>query len=92
VLTARAVGEQRSAEAGAIWRRGLVLALGAGVLGGVCLAMLVEPLLDGFAIEAGLSRASANVARILGFGLSLHFLYVCSDFSSRPSSVRCLAP
>ena len=80
VLTARAVGEQRLAEAGAIWRRGLVLALGAGTLGAACLAALVEPLLAGFGIETGLARASAGVARILGLGLSLHFLYVCCAF------------
>src|SRR5438093_933882 len=38
VLTAQAVGEQRSAEAGAIWRRGLVLAAVAGAAGAVGLA------------------------------------------------------
>ncbi len=80
VLTARAVGEERSAEAGAIWRRGLVLALGAGIVGSACLVTLVEPLLDVFGIDPALARASAGVARILGLGLSLHFLYVCCAF------------
>jgi MATE family multidrug resistance protein len=80
VLTAHAVGERRAAEAGAVWRRGLVLAGAAGAIGAACLAALVEPLLNWFGIDGALARASAAVARILGVGLSLHFGYVCCAF------------
>lgn len=80
VLAARAVGEKSPADAGAVWRRGLVIAAVAGVVSVVGLAVLVEPLLDAFGIEAQLAHASADVARILGLSLGLHFAYVCCAF------------
>lgn len=80
VLTARAIGEGRPADAGAVWRRGLVIAALAGLVSAVASAFFVEPLLLAFGIEAGLAHASANVTRILGFSLALHFGYVCCAF------------
>jgi MATE family multidrug resistance protein len=80
VLAARAIGEGRPEDAGAVWRRGLVLAAISGVLGAACLATIVEPLLLLFGIEAGLAVQSAAVSRILGLSLALHFAYVCCAF------------
>lgn len=80
VLTARAIGEGRPADAGAVWRRGLVIAAVAGVVSAVASAFFIEPLLLAFGIEATLATASANVTRILGLSLALHFGYVCCAF------------
>jgi len=80
VLTARAIGEGRPADAGAVWRRGLAIAAVAGIVSAVGSAVLVEPLLVAFGIEAGLAAGAADVARILGLSLVLHFGYVCCAF------------
>ena len=80
VLTARAIGEGRPADAGAVWRRGLAIAAVAGIVCAVGSAVLVEPLLVAFGIEAGLAAGAADVARILGLSLVLHFGYVCCAF------------
>lgn len=80
VLTARAIGEGRPTSAGAVWRRGLVIAAVAGLASTAMLALLVEPMLVMFGIEAELSSRAAGVARILGLSLGLHFGYVCCAF------------
>src|SRR3569832_1645974 len=80
VLAARAIGENRPADAGAIWRRGLEISLAAGIVGAIGLALFVEPMLLGFGIEPALAHSSAEVSRILGLSLALHFAYVCCAF------------
>ncbi len=80
VITARTIGEQRPADAGTVWRRGLAIAACAGVMCAAGLAILVEPLLGAFGIDPELARTSAAVARILGLSLGLHFAYVCCAF------------
>lgn len=80
VLTARAIGEGRPADAGAVWRRGLVIATISGVVCVSALAAAVEPVMISFGIENELAIASAKVARILGLSLLLHFGYVCCAF------------
>ncbi|HEY2773246.1 MAG TPA: MATE family efflux transporter [Candidatus Binatia bacterium] len=80
VLVARAIGEGRPDDAGAVWRRGLVLAAAAGIVGAALLAVLVEPLLDAVGIDPALATASAAVSRILGLSLGLHLAYVCCAF------------
>ncbi|MFN2427437.1 MAG: MATE family efflux transporter [Candidatus Binatia bacterium] len=80
VLTARAIGEGRPRDAGAVWRRGLVIGLFAGILSAVGSAFLVEPMLIAFGIEAMLAAGAADVAAVLGLSLALHFCYVCCAF------------
>lgn len=80
VLVARAIGEGSPAHAGAVWRRGLVVAAGTGVVCATLLALLTEPLLLAFGIESELAGESAGVARILGLSLGLHFGYICCAF------------
>jgi MATE family multidrug resistance protein len=80
VLTARAIGEGRPEHAGAVWRRGLVISVWTGLVAGVGLATLSEPLLVFFGIEPALAKKAAEVAEILGLSLGLHFAYVCCAF------------
>lgn len=80
VLAARAIGAGDAAHAGAVWRRGLVVAAVTGAICAALLALLTEPLLLAMGIEAGLARASAQVSRILGLSLGLHFGYICCAF------------
>lgn len=80
VLVARAIGEGSPEHAGAVWRRGLVVAAGAGVACAALLALLTELLLLAFGIEPALARDSAAVSRILGLSLGLHFGYICCAF------------
>lgn len=80
MLTARAIGEGRPSDAGAVWRSGLVLAAVAGVLSAIALALFCEPLFAVLGIDAALAKPSADVARILGLGLGLHFGYICCAF------------
>lgn len=80
MLAARAIGEGRPADAGAVLRRGLVISAVAGITSGVGLALVVEPLLEWLGIETSLAAAAARVARILALSLGLHFAYVCCAF------------
>ncbi|MFN2375212.1 MAG: MATE family efflux transporter [Candidatus Binatia bacterium] len=80
VLSARAVGQGRPDDAGAVWRRGLVLAVLAGVVSAAGLATLTESVLVLTGIEPALAKASAEVSAILGLSLALHFGYVCCTF------------
>src|SRR3954447_1782251 len=61
VLTAQVLGEGRFADAGAVWRRGLVISIAAGIVSITLLATLVEPLLLAFGIERGLAVHAAAV-------------------------------
>ncbi|HXC52309.1 MAG TPA: MATE family efflux transporter [Candidatus Limnocylindrales bacterium] len=80
VLTARVLGEGRPTDAGAVWRRGLVISLVAGIVSIAALATLVEPLLVAFGIEPALAAHGAAVSKILGVSVALHYAYVCSAF------------
>ncbi len=80
VLTARVLGEGRPTDAGAVWRRGLVISLVAGIISIAALATLVEPLLVAFGIEPVLAAHGAAVSRILGVSVALHYAYICSAF------------
>ncbi len=80
VLTARAVGEGRPSDAGAVWRRGLGIAMIAGLACALGLAAAVEAVMVAFGIDHDLAVASASVARILGVSVLLHFGYVCCAF------------
>jgi MATE family multidrug resistance protein len=80
VLVARAIGQGSPEHAGAVWRRGLVVAAGTGLVCAALLALLTQPLLLAFGIEPTLALESAGVSRILGLSLGLHFGYICCAF------------
>jgi MATE family multidrug resistance protein len=80
VLTARAVGEGRPADAGAVWRRGLVLALVAGLVASAGTIFGAKPLLLALGIEAGLAWDASNVAQVLALSLPLHLGFVASSY------------
>lgn len=81
VLTARAVGEGRPADAGAVWRRGLQLGLLVGLLAAAVTIMGAGPLLLAFGIEPALAERASAVAKVLALSLPLHLGFVaCSYF------------
>ena len=80
VLTAQVLGEGKPEHAGAVWRKGLVLSFTAGLTSLAFLVTLVEPALVLFGIEPALASSSAEVSKILGISMVLHFAYVCCAF------------
>ncbi len=80
VLAARVIGEGAPTQAGAVWRRGMVLAGACGVVCALLLALTVAPLLSLFGVEPDLIEPAAHVARILALGLPLHFLFVTCSY------------
>jgi MATE family multidrug resistance protein len=80
VITAQMIGEGRPEDAGAVWRRGLVLSFVAGLVSFVGLATCVEPLMVAFGIEPQLAAHAAKVSFVLGISVGLHFAYICCAF------------
>lgn len=78
VLAARALGAGRPVEAGAAWRRGLVLSLGASAAAALLVFLAGEQLLTTFGIATELARPSLRVTRILILSLPLQLMYVTS--------------
>ncbi len=80
MLTARAVGEGNPKAAGAVWRRGIVIAVAAGAIFGVGLWLGTEPLLIGCGIAPDLARGATDVSRVLALSLPLQFAYMACSF------------
>lgn len=80
VLTARVVGEGRPEASGAVWRRGLVMGAGAGVIATGLLWAFGEPALLAFGIKPELAEPSADVMSILALSLPLHLIYITCAF------------
>jgi MATE family multidrug resistance protein len=80
VLAARALGAGKPEEAGAAWRRGMVVSLMAGIAAMALIWLLGERIFAAFGIGPALAQPSAAVARILAFSLPAHFAYVTSAF------------
>ncbi|MBY0563816.1 MAG: MATE family efflux transporter [Hyphomonadaceae bacterium] len=80
VVTARAIGEKKPGTAGVVLRRGLVLALVAGVLS--CLAMWIGGinLFTAFGIDRSLAVPAAPVMMVLALSVPLHLVYVAGTF------------
>jgi multidrug resistance protein, MATE family len=80
VLAARSIGEKKPEGAGVALRRGLVLALIAGVLS--CAAMWLggERLFTAFGIEEALAGPSTPVMMVLALSVPLHLIYVAGTF------------
>jgi multidrug resistance protein, MATE family len=79
VLAARALGAGRPAEAGAAWRRGLLLSLGAGILAALLLLGAGPRVYTVFGIAPDLAGPSLRVSRILMLSVPLQLVYVTSS-------------
>lgn len=79
VLSSRALGQGEPAEAGAAWRRGLVLSLVASGVAALLLLAFGERLLAGFGIAPELAGPSLRVTHILMLSLPLQLAYVTSS-------------
>ncbi|MGD9815283.1 MAG: MATE family efflux transporter [Hyphomonadaceae bacterium] len=80
VLAARSLGEKNPQGAGVALRRGLVLALFAGVLSAAAMWTAGPRTFSTFGIEADLVPLSAKVMAILALSIPLHLLYVAGTF------------
>jgi MATE family multidrug resistance protein len=80
IWAARSIGEKNPEGAGVALRRGLVLALGAGVLSAALMWLGGERLFTVFGIERDLAAPSTPVMMILALSIPLHLLYVAGTF------------
>jgi MATE family, multidrug efflux pump len=80
VLAARALGQAKSEGAGAVLRRGLVLALAAGFVSVALLWLGGERLFTAFGIAPDLARPAAAVMRVLAFSVPPHLVYVAGAY------------
>jgi MATE family multidrug resistance protein len=90
VLGARAIGEGNPENAGAVLRRGLIIAWIAGGLSAVLIAVGATPALIAMGIAPDLAGAAGKVATVLGLSIPLHLTFVASSFFmeaiSRPNA------
>src|SRR5690606_19387432 len=80
IWAARSIGEKNPEGAGVALRRGLVLALGAGLLSAAAMWLIGERLFTAFGIEQGLAGPSTPVMMVLALSIPLHLLYVAGTF------------
>ncbi|HET9231219.1 MAG TPA: MATE family efflux transporter [Vitreimonas sp.] len=80
IWAARSIGEKNPQGAGVALRRGLVLALGAGVISAALMWMGGERLFTVFGIERELAAPSTPVMMVLALSIPLHLLYVAGTF------------
>jgi MATE family multidrug resistance protein len=80
VLAARSIGEGNKKGAGVVLRRGLILALIAGVLSAALMWLGGERLFTFFGIEEELARPSTPVMLVLAFSIPLHLLYIAGTY------------
>lgn len=79
VKTSHAFGGGDYAECGRVWRRGMPLALGAGVLG-LALCFAAEPFLLAVGQSEDIARAGARVTIAYGVGLPAIAIVIASQF------------
>lgn len=80
VLAARSIGEGNKQGAGVVLRRGLILALVAGVLSAALMWLGGEHLFTVFGIDEALAGPSTPVMLVLSFSIPLHLLYIAGTF------------
>lgn len=80
IWAARSIGEKNPEGAGVALRRGLVLALGAGLLSAAAMWLVGERLFTTFGIEQDLAGPSTPVMMVLALSIPLHLLYVAGTF------------
>jgi multidrug resistance protein, MATE family len=80
VLAARSIGEKNKQGAGVALRRGLILALIAGVASALLMWLAGERLFTVFGIEGDLAGPSTPVMNILALSIPLHLLYIAGAY------------
>jgi len=80
VLAARALGEKNPQGAGVALRRGLVLALIAGVVSAALMWFAGAQLYTVFGIDAALAEPSARVMGVLALSIPLHLVYIAATY------------
>jgi len=80
VLAARALGENNPQGAGVALRRGLVIALAAGLASALLLWLGGVNLFAVFGIDRALAEASTPVMRVLALSIPLHLLYIAGTY------------
>jgi MATE family multidrug resistance protein len=80
VLAARAIGEKKPAGAGVALRRGLVLAVVAGLVSAVGMWLGGERIFTAFGIAEELAAPSARVMAVLALSIPLHLAYVAATY------------
>jgi MATE family multidrug resistance protein len=80
VLAARSIGEGNKQGAGVVLRRGLILALVAGVLSAALMWLGGERLFTFFGIGETLAGPSTPVMLVLAFSIPLHLLYIAGTY------------
>lgn len=80
VLAARAIGEKNTAGAGVALRRGLVLALVAGLLSAASMWLAGAGLFEAFGVAPDLVAPSNAVMTVFALSVPLHLLYVAATF------------
>ena len=79
VLSSNAVGADNPKEAGAIWQRGMLYALGLGLLW-MAICMFGEEILLALGQDADISRGGGEVAKVLGYGMPFMTLLLACTF------------
>jgi MATE family multidrug resistance protein len=80
VLAARSLGEKKPEGAGVALKRGLVLALGAGLVSAALMWLAGENMFRLFGVEEGLIAPSAAVMNVLALSIPLHLLYIAGTY------------
>lgn len=80
IWAARSIGERNPEGAGVALRRGLTLALSAGLISAALMWLGGERLFTVFGIERELAAPSTPVMMILAISIPLHLLYVAGTF------------
>jgi MATE family multidrug resistance protein len=80
VLTARAIGEGRPHHAGAVLRRGLLIAIVAGLAFTVATILFAGPLLIALGVAPALANPAASVAAVLALSLPLHLMFIAATY------------
>ncbi len=80
VWAARSLGEKNPEGAGVALRRGLVLALVAGLASLAAMWVAGEALFTTFGIERALAAPSTPVMRVLALSIPLHLLYIAGTY------------
>jgi len=80
VLAARSIGEGNKRGAGVALRRGLIIALLAGVVSAFAMWAVGERLFTVFGIEADLAAPSTPVMNILALSIPMHLFYIAGTY------------
>lgn len=80
VLSARAIGEGRRHHAGAVLRRGLLIALVAGLVFAAATTLFAGPLLAAVGVAPSLAAPAGAVAAVLALSLPFHLMFIAATY------------